>query len=156
MTTPAPTTVDWIRFTVGSSRAQLDATEEWAPRLLVDYGRRDEDDSIADFTDRPQWTKPEMRVTVDLVLLKRDAQWAARTEIHLIHGLLLAGLDFSIEAAVTMPGAPYNRVSVPSLTADPLSIEPFATEAGESALRFIEATAHRVDNGSQYKLTLVD
>lgn len=156
MTTPAPTTVEWIRFTVGSSRAQLDATKEWAPRLLVDYGRRDEDDSIADFTDKPRWTKPEMRVTVDLVLLKRTSQWDARAEIHLIHGLLAREHEFSIEAAVTMPGAPYNRVSLPRLTAAPLDVEPITTEAGESALRFIEATAHRVNDGSQYRLTLVD
>lgn len=151
MTTTAPSTVEWIRFdTPQGESIRSDSGELWQLDLSID--REEPDDLMVDFGARLR-VSPPVQATLGLVVPDRRSMLAAEAEILRLHAFLSSPANFGIEAAITIPGAPYNRVELPRVSAVDFTVTPRMTADGKTALTFLVARVHVVASGRYMKLT---
>ncbi|MFI8191327.1 hypothetical protein ACIF8T_21330 [Streptomyces sp. NPDC085946] len=152
MTTVVHPSTDWIRFdTPLGGWLQLDTEEWWQPQLSVDA----EKDPVDVGLEAAAHAMPAPLVTVDLVLPHSDAGFSAEAVIRRVHELLARQSYCGIEAAVTLPGLPYNRVHLPRVRIVDLSVSRIVTADGKPGLRFVEGEACEVAPGRRCMLTQV-
>lgn len=151
MTTTAPSTVEWIRFdTPQGESIRSDSGELWQLDLGID--REEPDDLMVDFGARLRIAPPVL-ATLGLVLPDRKSMLAAEAEILRLHAFLYPLAHFGIEAAITIPGSPYNRVELPRVSPVDFTVTPRMTTDGKTALTFLVAAVHEVASGRYMKLT---
>ncbi|MET8378077.1 hypothetical protein [Streptomyces microflavus] len=154
MTTATPTTVDWMRLTLGDEEITLSPMPDIELRLIVELAP---DGLTLDMLTPPP--PPELKVSVDLIPTDRSTvaqceSWAARVGAQL--GTTAGPWDglreFSLEAALSGGGLPYSRVSVPCLTITP-GPAPFLDEdEPPPGIRVFTAKARNSSDGSKYRL----
>src|ERR1051325_3534542 len=149
MTTVA-SAVEWIRFdTPLGESVGSDSGELWQLDLNI------EREEFGDFETplRPRiFATPSMLATLGLVLTRRESSFHAEAEIRRLHAFLSPLQYFGIEAAVTVPGSPYNRVELPRVSATDFAVSQKVTADGKTALIFLTATVHQVEVGRYVKL----
>jgi hypothetical protein len=152
MTLSLPTAVEWIRFDDPSGGwLQLDTEEQWQPQLRIG-GQGDP--GVVDL-DAPARVESSRLVAIDLVLSDSAADFAAEAAIRRVHDFLAPRRHFGVEAAVVLPGLPYNCVRLPRVRVLDFATSRFVTADGKSGLRVLEGEACEVAPGGWCRLTRV-
>jgi hypothetical protein len=151
MTTTAPATVEWIRFdTPLGENITSNSGELWQLDLSID--REEPDYAPFDFGARRPVAQSAL-ATLGLVLPDHRSTFSAEAEIRRLHAFLSPLPYFGIEAAITIPGSPYNRAELPRMSPVDFAVTPRTTPDGKTALTFLTATVHTVASGRFMKLT---
>lgn len=158
MTTAVSPSLDWIRLTIDGDEVTLAPSPGFWVRLLVTPVPYD---GYLDPLAAPP--PPQIRFTVDLVptgvepvaRCETEARRVARAlaEAHATGGLLS---EFSLEAALSGEGLPYNRVSAARLRLATVGPPAYDEDQAVPSVRVFAATAHADGVGSKYQMRIVD
>ena len=158
MTTAVSPSVDWIRLAIGDDEIVLSPSPGIEVRLQV--APVSDDGYLEPLTRDPA---PRTQFTVDLVLTDTAAathcEVEARRVVEALGGSLPATAplrEFSLEAALSGEGLPYNRVLAPRLALSAGVPHELDEDDQEAGVRVFTAIARADDLGHVYQMQLVD
>ena len=143
MTTAAPTSVDWVRLTVGGDEISVDPAPGIELRLAIEVP--DDEGYLDPLT---VGSSPQLHIALDLI--PRTSEAIARCEMTAVRILERLGVresalaplrEFSLKAALGGDGLLYDRVEAPRLVLKPSGLPSFDDDQPVPAVRVFAAGA---------------